>query len=306
MATRERFDADLSRGLLGKSPTELLKIFAAENVKEMMQKAKVFLTSYGQMLAEAPAYLGGISLLECRQWVAANKDSLSLPEECIFAIHVYSRNDVYAMLNKMLRETANLDLVRVFCICLVKGLSLLPTCAHKCFRGIGKAGAAEAKAAIKQGTIWIWQAFSSTSVMADASAAFSQSDNKFRFVIQGVYGRNISAFSQYPDEKEVLFVPGTQMRVLEVSDTECILQEHLVSNVTVQMPLCVACKESLLWLEAKFCSKCGTNQQAKKEVPVTAKLCVTCGTALPVADAKFCNNCGANQLNHHRKNNSNN
>lgn len=48
----------------------------------------------------------------------------------------------------------------------------------------------------------------------------------YKFVVMGTYGRDIGEFSKYPNEKEVLFVPGTQLRVVEVTDTETKLQER--------------------------------------------------------------------------------
>jgi len=33
--------------------------------------------------------------------------------------------------------------------------------------------------------------------------------------------------SAYPHEKEVLFVPGTCVRVMEINDTRCVLQERM-------------------------------------------------------------------------------
>ena len=45
--------------------------------------------------------------------------------------------------------------------------------------------------------------------------------------IHGLYGRDISEFSAYPHEKEVLFVPGTCVRVIEVNDGHSKLQERM-------------------------------------------------------------------------------
>jgi len=43
-----------------------------------------------------------------------------------------------------------------------------------------------------------------------------------------VYGRDISEFSAYPHEKEVLFVPGTCVRVIEVNDGSYELRERML------------------------------------------------------------------------------
>ncbi|HEY9641416.1 MAG TPA: ADP-ribosyltransferase domain-containing protein, partial [Coleofasciculaceae cyanobacterium] len=51
-----------------------------------------------------------------------------------------------------------------------------------------------------------------TSSSYDKKAAFS---GKHRFVIQSRTGKKVDDLSPYPNEKEVLFKPGTQYRVLK-------------------------------------------------------------------------------------------
>eukprot|EP00698_Gefionella_okellyi_P018236 TRINITY_DN5444_c0_g2_i1.p1 TRINITY_DN5444_c0_g2~~TRINITY_DN5444_c0_g2_i1.p1 ORF type:complete len:128 (-),score=18.93 TRINITY_DN5444_c0_g2_i1:218-601(-) len=114
-------------------------------------------------------------------------------------------------------------------------MSLLPECPGKTYRGIGKVTSVTVLKAIKMGLVWTWAAFSSTSVAPAAADKFSKGSS-FTFTIHGLTGRDISGFSQFPGEKEVLFVPGTMMRVLEITDAECVLQEQLISDVQLAGP----------------------------------------------------------------------
>ena len=53
-----------------------------------------------------------------------------------------------------------------------------------------------------------WWAFSSTSVQKTAARAFISAGESTMFIIDAV-GVDISAFSRFPDEQEVLLLPGT-------------------------------------------------------------------------------------------------
>ena len=55
--------------------------------------------------------------------------------------------------------------------------------------------------------------------------------------LHGVYGRDISEFSAYPHEKEVLFVPGTCVRVIAVNDGSCVLQECMICIIMYSISL---------------------------------------------------------------------
>jgi len=78
---------------------------------------------------------------------------------------------------------------------------------------------------LKQGVIWTWPGFTSTSASKDTTSSFGT----YTFRIHGVFGRDISQFSEYHFEKEVLFVPGTSMRVLQAGDSYCELQERMIT-----------------------------------------------------------------------------
>jgi len=81
----------------------------------------------------------------------------------------------------------------------------------------------QARQALQQGALQTWTGFTSCS----ANEKIASQSGTYTLHIHGVYGRDISEFSSHPHEKEVLFVPGTCMRVMEVSDTHCVLQESM-------------------------------------------------------------------------------
>ena len=81
-------------------------------------------------------------------------------------------------------------------------------------------------------SLWTWPVFTSTSSDEDAIKGFGE----YIFHIDGTSGRDISEFSPYPHEKEVVFVPGTCVRVVEVNDSYCVLEERtscVISNYFV-------------------------------------------------------------------------
>eukprot|EP00698_Gefionella_okellyi_P021518 TRINITY_DN699_c0_g1_i1.p1 TRINITY_DN699_c0_g1~~TRINITY_DN699_c0_g1_i1.p1 ORF type:complete len:485 (+),score=87.72 TRINITY_DN699_c0_g1_i1:1026-2480(+) len=231
----DRFAEDLSNGLVGHPPLHLFQYFNCTNSKEMMQVAKTTNTSLNDLKEESVNYLGKLAIEECLAKVAAHKAS-NLPAECIFAVYAYTRKEIYDALNKALRRRksgpAELLPFRYLCICLVKAMALLPECSEKSYRGIQKVDRQIVMTAIQKGLDWIWAGFSSTTLDIGVAGKFGK---KFRFVIRGIYGRDISAFSQYPGEREILFIPGTCMRVLEVTETECVLQEQLVTDHQLQI-----------------------------------------------------------------------
>ena len=87
----------------------------------------------------------------------------------------------------------------------------------KCFSDVSKV-----EAAVHQESVFTWAGFTSTSRDEEVARKFGP----YIFMINGEFGRDISQFSEYPEEKEVLFVPGTRMEVLNVKYDSCHLQER--------------------------------------------------------------------------------
>jgi len=78
--------------------------------------------------------------------------------------------------------------------------------------------------ALQHNRLWTWPAFTSTSTEPRQAHHFGA----YTFEIHSVYGRDISEFSGFANEKEVLFVPGTCVRVMEVRDDCCVLHEGMI------------------------------------------------------------------------------
>ena len=133
-----RFVEDFSHHLIGQQPTEVLKLFNAKSMKEAMKKAMTAETDLQQLLAEASNYIGQLLIQQILEF-AKQKEILDiLPVECAFALRAYTRSDVCEVLNPMLRQGQDLQHYRQLCICMIKGLALLPPYPGKVFRGIGK------------------------------------------------------------------------------------------------------------------------------------------------------------------------
>jgi len=113
-------------------PVQLLKLFPAKNLKDMMKIAKNYPTDFEALQREAHQYLGMKAIHQCVQFATGQT---KLPAECAFAIHAYTRNDFYKELNDTLRNNKSLDEYRHLCICMIKAMALLPAYTGKVYRG---------------------------------------------------------------------------------------------------------------------------------------------------------------------------
>ena len=116
---------------------------------------------------------------------------------------------LYPMLNGILRDhtqpehlTAFLPYLKL----LLTGLNKLPLKRVKVFRGV-KLDLHEQYNQL-QGRVFRWWAFSSTSVKETTADAFTGGGESTMFIIDAV-GVDISPFSRFPNEQEVLLLPGT-------------------------------------------------------------------------------------------------
>ena len=118
-----------------REPLNLLKLFGAQNLEDLMKIAKNYATDFETLQQEAYNYMGKRQVQECVTFAA---DQSKLPIECAFAIHAYTRKELYHELNKLLRSGQDLEEFRNVCICMIKGLALLPTYQGKVYRGVTK------------------------------------------------------------------------------------------------------------------------------------------------------------------------
>jgi len=130
-----RFGEYFTRGLVYQQPTELLKLFHAKTMKEVMEVAATATTDLETLLAETPNYMDEVLKSEYLEFAKKQK---TLPLECAFALRAYTRSEIFHPLNNRIREGKDLQAFQQLCICIIKGLALLPAYTGKTFRCIGK------------------------------------------------------------------------------------------------------------------------------------------------------------------------
>ena len=146
---------------------------------------------------------------------------------------------IYQMLNRMLAKAKGRDLkdttkAREWCIQLVMAVRLLwsKDGPSKVYRGVPHADLGIYERAKTSGSLVQWDAFTSTSTSRDVANGFRRS-NGVLFVIRRdpshAAAAEISEYSNYPDEAEVLLLPGMRFRVLDIhykqEGTEVVLEE---------------------------------------------------------------------------------
>jgi NAD:arginine ADP-ribosyltransferase len=140
----------------------------------------------------------------------ADPELQGVPTEDLVAVRGYTSDD-YRELNTALRtgDTAELSRLDAYIRSATSGLNQLPAYRGTVFRGTNLSD--EAAANYVPGATVTERAFTSTS--SELGAEFP---GNTKFVIQSETGRDVSRLSEFADEEEVLFAPGTQFRVLGV------------------------------------------------------------------------------------------
>jgi hypothetical protein len=140
----------------------------------------------------------------------ANPELQDVPTEDLVAVRGYTSDD-YRELNSALRtgDAAELSRLDPYIRTATSGLNQLPAYRGTVFRGTHLSD--EAAANYVPGATVTERAFTSTS--SELGAEFP---GNTKFVIQSQTGRDVSQLSEFADEKEILFAPGTQFRVLGV------------------------------------------------------------------------------------------
>ena len=127
------------------------------------------------------------------------------------AIMLYTQQCcLYPMLNTALRDHprhSNLKAFRPYLKLLLTALNKLPLVRAKVYRGMN-VDLHETYCQL-QGQVFRWWAFSSTTMKEEQAKAFiGPTGDRTLFAIDAI-GVDISAFSAFPQEKEVLILPGT-------------------------------------------------------------------------------------------------
>ena len=144
----------------------------------------------------------------------ADKHGLTLCE--IAAIHLYTQQAIYSQLNKMLRDRDRTKLLVYFPFLklLLTALEKLPNYEGVVYRGVKVQN--NLKSQYRVGRNLTWWAFSSCTLDGDilSSDTFCGSTGeRILFTIRCKNGKDISAYSAYSSEKEILLPPGRVFKV---------------------------------------------------------------------------------------------
>merc|ERR1711939_980121 len=126
------------------------------------------------------------------------------------AIQLYTQHCcLYPMLNSALRDHAHPENLKAFLPylkLLLKGLNKLPLVRAQVYRGMS--GDLHEEYNQLQGKVFRWWAFSSTTIRESNAETFLGDGDRTLFSIDAI-GVDISQFSAFPHESEVLLLPGT-------------------------------------------------------------------------------------------------
>merc|ERR1712032_544385 len=149
---------------------------------------------------------------KCLQWaqdpVRAAIGNTTIDEAA--AIQLYTQHCcLYPMLNSALRDHTHPENLKAFLPylkLLLRGLNKLPLVREQVYRGM--IGDLHEEYNQLQGKVFRWWAFSSTTPLESQAKAFLGDGDRTLFSIDAI-GVDISTFSAFPKEKEVLLLPGT-------------------------------------------------------------------------------------------------
>lgn len=148
-----------------------------------------------------------------------NKNVSNLTQDEAAAIYLYTiqwpvgHQSLYVIFNQDLRtkNPSRIEKWQLYLKLLMSALNKLPTQRLTVYRGVNKNISED----FKEGTQFVWS--SATSCTRDASIApyFANNSNETGtlFQIDVNNGRDISSFSEFPKEEEVLIRPGTKFLV---------------------------------------------------------------------------------------------
>ena len=127
---------------------------------------------------------------------------------------LYTQNTcLYSILNHELRDHTDVEGEKAFLPylkLLLTGLNKLPLVRAKVYRGI-KTDVHDVYSQLEN-KVFTWWAFSSTTTRQSLAKAFLHGSESTLFTIDAI-GVDIAAFSSYPNEQEVLLLPGTLLTV---------------------------------------------------------------------------------------------
>jgi len=153
-----------------------------------------------------------------------NKFNLSFNEACAITYYTseagkilnenYKDRSPYRVFNKLLaeRNTIALNNWKPFLHFLIEGLNKLENIQTTVYRGINKRVISEPKSQYKAGAQLVWISF--TSRVADQLSNFTDANDHGTWIILSITdGKDISSFSLFPQEEEILLLPNTYLKV---------------------------------------------------------------------------------------------
>lgn len=145
----------------------------------------------------------------------------------VLAIYLYTAN-------LELLKSVNINLQNItlsspwygFISCLYQGLKLLPNYEGECFRAVDLPFDSTK---YELDNIVNWNTFSVGNIDWKNSSELISLGRGMIFIIKSKTGKNISSYSKYPQENEIIFVPGTKFVVSNyyVPDIICLAQENI-------------------------------------------------------------------------------
>ena len=145
----------------------------------------------------------------------------------ILAIYLYTANlKLFEGVNYNLKSLSISSPWFGFIGCLFQGLKLLPCYIGECYRAIDSRFDNQIYGL--ENTIE-WNCFSVSNYDWKNSSELIKLKRGMVFIIKSKTGKNISKYSKYPQENEIVFLPGTKFKVTNyyVPDIICLAQENI-------------------------------------------------------------------------------
>jgi len=145
----------------------------------------------------------------------------------ILSIYLYTANlELFKSVNQNLSNISIGSPWFGFIGCLFQGLKLLPNYTGECFRAVD---CIFDESVYAIGNQVEWGGFSISNIDWKNSSELIRQKRGIVFIIKSKTGKNISSYSKYPQEKEIVFLPGTKFTVSNyyVPDIICLAQENI-------------------------------------------------------------------------------
>jgi hypothetical protein len=145
----------------------------------------------------------------------------------ILAIYLYTANlELFRGVNKNLSSMTLGSPWFGFISCFYQGIKSLPNYIGECFRAVNTLFDSQIYAL---GNKVEWCGFSVSNIDWKNSSELIRQKKGIIFIIKSKTGKNISYYSKFPQEKEIVFLPGTKFEVSNyyVPDIICLAQENI-------------------------------------------------------------------------------